>query len=112
MANRQHPPHPSTSPKIARPPLRTKTIFDGTNPRLEPRRSKTTTYGRKCPFQLNSISQKCTTFSPTSPRLSPFSLSRLSPRERSSRPSATGEGSPFHHSLTFVRCLKRLLHYG
>jgi hypothetical protein len=47
MDNRRHDLDSSDSPKIARPPLSTKTIFDGTKLSVDGRRPKTTTDGRK-----------------------------------------------------------------
>src|ERR1700688_4913912 len=53
-----HPaPHSPASLEIARPPLPTKTIFDGTKLSVDGRHPKTTTYGRKCSFQLFSMIQ-------------------------------------------------------
>jgi hypothetical protein len=68
MVNRQDFLRSPGSPEIA-PPLRlTKIIFDGTKLALVRSRPKTTTDGRICPFQLNSISQNRTrrslTFAP------------------------------------------------
>src|SRR6267142_6788763 len=93
-------PHPRT-PELRFP---TKNKYDGTKLSVEPSRPKTTTYGRKYPFQLNSISQKRATFSPTSPRPSmeglgvrsaatPDPQSRLSPGRGRRAHRATGEGS-------------------
>src|SRR5712671_3721626 len=52
-------PHPPNTPKIARPALPTKTIFDKTNPPVDRLRPKTTTYGINCAFRPFSISHKC-----------------------------------------------------
>src|SRR5713101_6930645 len=62
--NCHHAAHSPAIPKFARPQLPTKTIFDKTKLRLEPRRPKTTTYGRNSPFQLDSISSELRPFQP------------------------------------------------
>src|SRR5712692_6357153 len=106
MDNCHDAPHSQSSPKIARPPLPTKIIFDGTNPRIEPRRPKTTTYGRKCPFQPDSINQKCATFNPT------FAPEHASPPgERSSRP-ARRVRAPVPPLVPCRHLVARLLHRG
>jgi hypothetical protein len=57
MDNSHNAPHSPASPKIARPPLPAKIIFDGTKLSVEPRRPQTTTYDRNCSFQMFSITQ-------------------------------------------------------
>jgi hypothetical protein len=54
------------SPKIARAPLPTKTFFEKTNPRIDPIRAKTTTYGINCPFQRFSITHNRAIWNPKS----------------------------------------------
>src|SRR5260370_37176329 len=58
MPNSRHAPYSPPTPKIVRPPLSTKTISDGTKLSVEPRRSKTTTYGRNWSLRPFSISQE------------------------------------------------------
>src|ERR1700687_958031 len=72
MDNCHHASHSPTPPKIARPPLAQKTIFDKTKLSVDRSIAKTTTYGRKSLFQLDSINQNCAIFTPTSTRLFPF----------------------------------------
>src|SRR6266851_4926386 len=89
--NCHHAAHSPAIPKIARPQLPTKTIFDKTKLRLEPRRPKTTTYGRNSPFQLDSINQNPTP---------------LPPGEVVA-PPCDGCGRPHHRSLTFITLVRK-----
>jgi hypothetical protein len=65
MTNCHRPQRSPASAEIARHGAFRKNIFEKTNPRLESRHPKTTTYGRKSRFQLFSNCHNCTTFSPT-----------------------------------------------
>jgi len=88
-----HAPDSPYSPELARPPLRTKTFFDETKLRLDPRRPKTTTYGINSRFRLFSLIQNCTSLSPNHHRASAFhAISNLSKEKRrvSNRPAAFG----------------------
>src|ERR1700719_2036017 len=90
MTNCHHAPYSPPIPKIAQPPLPTKTIFDKTKLSVDGRQPKTTTYGRKCLFQPLSTAQDCTTSSGTSARLCPF-------------PHGKGLGVRLPRAATFLR---------
>src|SRR5260370_926265 len=103
MAISHHIPHPSTSPKIARPRPKQKTIFDGTKLRLEPTDPKTTTYGINCRFRRFSISQNCATFSHLNSRVAAIDYEF---RPRHERRLVGGEEQD--HVRNFLWCTRPL----
>src|SRR5882757_3468928 len=62
MANGHHPTHSPGSPKTARSPLPTKTIFDKTNPPVDRSIAKTTTHGRNRAFPRITLAHDRVTF--------------------------------------------------